>query len=231
LNRQDINLLTGSPGRSSPQPTARRLAAALLVLIVCGIASSLWQSWRASSFERAVITLNADIDGVIMDLEERSQFLAERDADPALVAELKRREREVEDKTRVLDLLSGESVGNTDGFSAHLEALGRRHPYGLWLDTIRIADGGRELMLAGRTLQARLVPEFLNDLQREPALAGTAFASFTMAGDDSAGEPMRFALATACAPSGAGDESQSAETCLSPVNNVDASLAAAEPLQ
>ena len=227
VKTQDINLLISAPSRSSPQPTARQVGIALLVLVVSGTAAGLWQEHERASLEESVQLLNADIDSVIVDLEERSQFLAERDADPALVAELKRREREADDKSRVLDLLSGESVGNTDGFSGHLEALGRRHPEGLWLEDIRIADGGRQLVLAGRTLQAGLVPRFLAELQAEPALAGTAFATFTLSGDARGNAPMRFALATGCAQKD-GAETQSQADCVPFENSVDASFAATE---
>jgi len=228
MKKQDINLLANAPGRSSPRPTARQFAIALVALIVSGVIAGLWQESRRVSLEQTVQVLNADIDGVMMDLEERSQFLTERNADPALVTELKRREREVDDKSRVLDLLSGESVGNTAGFSAHLAALGRRHPEGLWLETIRIADGGRQLMLAGRTLQANLVPRFLGELQVEPALAGTTFATFTLSGGDNAHEPMYFALATGCVQNNTDDEKQPPEACLPLETPLAASFAAAE---
>jgi Fimbrial assembly protein (PilN) len=197
---QDINLLTVSPGRTSRQPAARSLAMLLLALVVAGIGAGTWLEHRRAALEQSVTDLSDAIDQLVADLEERSNFLAERNADPALVAELKRREREADDKSRVLDLLSGESVGNTAGFSAHLTALGRRHPRGLWLENIRIAAGGRQLMLVGRTLHAALVPQYLSELQSEPALAGTAFATFTMAADDRTPTPLRFALATACEP-------------------------------
>lgn len=209
--KQDINLLASSPGRVAPRPTARQFGIALLVLIVSGVAAGAWQEHRRASFEQTVTMLNSDIDELITNLEERSIFLAERNADPTLVAELKRREREADDKSRVLDLLSGESVGNTDGFSAHLAALGRRHPSGLWLENIQIASGGRQLLLAGRTLQANLVPKFLSALQAEPALAGTAFATFTMSGDDAGYKPLRFALATGCGPIDAAGEATAGE--------------------
>jgi hypothetical protein len=227
LKTQDINLLISAPGRSSPQPTARQAGIALLVLVVTGSVAGLWQEHERTVLERSVQVLNADFDSAIMDLEERSQFLAERDADPALVAELKRRERETDDKSRVLDLLSGESVGNTEGFSGHLEALGRRHPQGLWLEDIRIANGGRQLMLAGRTLQADLVPRFLAELRAEPAFAGTAFATFTLSGDARGTAPMRFALATGCAQKDAADP-QSPDDCVPVENPVEESFAATE---
>lgn len=203
---QDINLLTLPSGRGSRHPAAREVGIALLCVIVIGIGGGLWYDHRDRMLEQTTRDLSAEIDDLVMNLEERSYFLAERNADPLLVAELKRREREVDDKSRVLDLLSGESVGNTDGFSAHLAALGRRHPQGLWLERIRIRDGGRDILLRGLTLDADLIPRFLAELREESVFAGTAFASFALAAGNERGAPLQFALATGCATGEAGDD-------------------------
>jgi hypothetical protein len=203
---QDINLLTLPTGSRSRHPAAREVGIALLCVIAIGIGGGLWYDHRDSTLARATRDLNAEIDDLVMNLEERSYFLAERDADPVLLAELKRAEREADDKSRVLDLLRGESVGNTDGFSEHLAALGRRHPQGLWLERIRIGDGGRDVLLRGLALDADLIPRFLTGLREEPVLAGTAFATFALAADDARRGPLQFALATGCETGEAGDD-------------------------
>lgn len=197
--KQDINLLLTPAGSTSRQPTARQAAIALLLVLAVGFAGGAWYDHQSNSLEQRATTLNSNIDDLVFNLEERSHFLAQRNADPSLVAELQRRQREADDKSRVLDLLSGESVGNTDGFSGHLAALGRRHPEGLWLDRIRISDGGRQLMLRGLALDAGLIPKFLEDLQREPILSGTSFSTFALSSDEEQAGPLRFALATGCA--------------------------------
>lgn len=202
---QDINLLTVPAGRRSRRPAAREVGIALLCVIAVGIGGGLVYDHRAQTLERTTRDLNAAIDDLVMNLEERSLFLAERNADPALLAELQRREGEADDKSRVLDLLRGESVGNTDGFSGHLAALGRRHPEGLWLEHIRIGDGGRDVLLRGLTLDADLVPRFLGNLRQEPVLAGTAFATFALVADEAHAGPLQFALATGCGTGAEGD--------------------------
>lgn len=218
--KQEINLLLMPSGRSSRNPSARQSCVALVLAFAVGISGGFWHDFRTSSLESTVNTLNSDIDELVFSLEERSYFLAERNADPALVDELKRRQREADDKSRVLDLLSGESVGNTDGFSEHLAALGRRHPQGLWLDRIRIGDGGRQLLLRGLTTDAGLVPRFLSDLQLEPALAGTSFSSFALSTDRAVAGPLRFALATGCAFDELADAAADADLSCLPVAEV-----------
>lgn len=197
---QDINLLATASGRSSPLPSAMQVGIVLLLTLAIGIAAGFWLEFRHDESERSKRALNAGIDDLIVNLEERSYFLAERDVNPSVLSELKRLEGEAEDKSRVLSLLSGQSVGNTEGFSEYLAALGRRHPEGLWLDRIRIGDGGQHLTLRGLTLNAELLPQFVRALQDEPVLAGTGFATFTLAGDDAGRDPMRFILSTGCDP-------------------------------
>lgn len=56
-----------------------------------------------------------------------------------------------------------------------MEALGRRHPDGLWLTGVEVAEGGRHLELRGRALSAELVPAYIEALAGEPATKGLSF--------------------------------------------------------
>lgn len=191
--KQDVNLLGAATSGSSELPGALHAAALAALVLAAGIASSVWMDNRIATGQARLDDANRAIDELVFSLEERSQFLAQRNTNQALLDELKRLEREAGDKARVLDLLSGETLGNTDGFSEHLAALGRRHPQGLWLEDVRIGDGGREILLRGKALHAELIPRLIEGLQKETAFEGTAFQSFEMAG-----APVRFALATGC---------------------------------
>lgn len=195
---QDINLLMPTSGSGTRYPTARQSGIAVLCILGLGIVGGLWYDYENRVLQARARSLNTEIDDLVSSLEERSYFLAERNADPSLVAELKRREREADDKSTVLDLLSGESVGNTDGFSEQLAALGRRHPPGLWLERIQIEAGGREVLLRGLTLEADLVPRFLDNLRDEPVMAGMPFATLALSTGENERAPLKFALATAC---------------------------------
>jgi Fimbrial assembly protein (PilN) len=206
---QDINLLMTSSGARSRHPSARHLGIALLGLIVLCVGAGVWYDVRNDTLARRTGELNNRIDELITNLQERSQFLADRNADPALVAELQRREREAGDKSRVMNLLSGKSVGNTTGFSDYLVAFGRRFPNGLWLNHIEIGDGGSQVLLSGRTLDAQLVPRFLTELRHEPVMAGTPFQILSMSEDEKGTGPLQFTLASAC-----GEGEDAAQACV-----------------
>jgi len=204
--RQEINLLGTPRRRSHDQPTALQATVFLGVVLALGLGSGLWLNLRANGAEKRITAATAAIDDLILSLQERSQFLAQRNADSMLVTRLQELERETTDKGRVLDTLDGKTLGNATGFSAQLAALGRRHPDGLWLRQVQIGDGGRQVSLRGRAVAADLVPRFIDALQTEPAFQGTAFAHLAMTRPQNGAGPVSFSLATSCGEPGADGE-------------------------
>lgn len=88
-----------------------------------------------------------------------------------LLADLKQRQQ-------ALDVLRSGAAGDTGGFAHRLEALAHRHIDGLWLDHIVLVGGAGVASLSGRTLNADLVPVYLQALTAESALSGTRFEAF-----------------------------------------------------
>jgi len=58
------------------------------------------------------------------------------------------------------------------GYSEYLRAFARQTVQGLWLTSIQIADGGAQLTMGGRALQADLVPVLIGRLKQESVLRG-----------------------------------------------------------
>jgi Tfp pilus assembly protein PilN len=195
---QDFNLL-GVPSHSAHgYPNAFQVACAAGVVLAIGLATAWWLNYRAGAAEQQIAAANTAIEDLVLNLQERSQFLAQRNADPALVSRLQQLERESTDKGKLLDNLAGKTLGNTAGFSAQLAALGRRHPDGLWLQQIRIGDGGRQVTIRGRARDAALVPQFIGALQAEPAFSGVSFERFEMKNPSQPAGALSFALESGC---------------------------------
>jgi hypothetical protein len=206
----EFNLIGTAPRAARRRPATSHLAIAAGATLVLGLAAAIWLGSRANAAEGRIEAANLAIEDLMLNLQERSQFLAQRNADPELVAKLQLLERESTDKGRVLDLLAGKALGNTAGFSDQLAAFGRRNPDGLWLRRVSITDGGREIAIRGGALEAALVPRFIDALQEEPAFRGTSFQHFEL--ENSPGGAVNFSLATAC---GGADEA-AAEDCREP---------------
>jgi hypothetical protein len=58
------------------------------------------------------------------------------------------------------------------GYSEYLRAFARQTVQGLWLTSIQIAEGGGQLTMSGRALQADLVPVLIGRLKQESVLRG-----------------------------------------------------------
>jgi len=117
-------------------------------------------------------------------------------ANPGLQEEVERRSSEREVKSELLRLLSSQSLGNAGGLSPYLAALARRRVNGLWLTEIRLTRGGRELRLAGSTLEPDLVPRLIEHLREEEPFAGTRFRQFRMERAPDDAERVDFSLDT-----------------------------------
>jgi Tfp pilus assembly protein PilN len=89
--------------------------------------------------------------------------------------ELERLSATVIRQQKLVDVLRKRSVSSTEGFSANLAALARRHVAGLWLTKISINGASGAIELAGRAVGPALVPEYLQSLSEEPALSGQRF--------------------------------------------------------
>ena len=105
-----------------------------------------------------------------------------------LESELRRLTATLLDQQRLIDVLKEQPLGGTEGFSAPLSALARQRTPELWLTQLAINGGTGAIELAGRSLRADLVPEYMQRLGTEGALAGQRFDRFEIARDEATAE-------------------------------------------
>lgn len=63
-------------------------------------------------------------------------------------------------------------LAGSAGYSEYLRAFARQTVQGLWLTSLQIAEGGGQLTMSGRALQADLVPVLIGRLKQESVLRG-----------------------------------------------------------
>lgn len=172
------------------------------LLQVCGAAlgialllygHGLWRNARAGDRLDAIRSDRTAASSRFVALAER---YPPKQVDAQLEAALQRLTAEREAKTRLLALLSNQSLGNTSGFSEHVAGLARQRVEGLWLRGVRIGRGGREMALEGSALHPELVPRFLDDLGEEDAFAGRDFRSLRIERPENDPDHVDFALST-----------------------------------
>lgn len=121
-------------------------------------------------------------------------------------AELARLGATLEGQRRLVDLLREQPLGRAEGFSEYLAALGRQHTPQLWLTSFAVNGGTGAIELAGRSVSAELVPEYLQRLARESALVGQRFDRLEIERDADTGETVFHATSKAARAVAAGDE-------------------------
>jgi MSHA biogenesis protein MshI len=175
VTAQVVNLF--QPGLRAPAPalSARLIVrafagVALVLLVIYGIART-----RAGSERETIVTLEAQRTQTTQRLEELEKQVATRAPDAALAAEVKALTADTEQRRVLVRAVEQRALGTTQGFSPQLAGLARRRVPGVWLGRIRIDRGGDGLALSGHALEAKLVPEWLQELREEPGFSGRAF--------------------------------------------------------
>jgi len=136
--------------------------------------------WQDAKLGRDVIALQAQQDAMLKRIEDFSTRFPIKQKNPDLERQLTSLAADRSGKARALDVLSGGVFGNTNGFSGYLESLARQHVEGVWLTGVTISDGGEHLGLTGSTLDAQLVPRYLQQLSAEVSYKGREFKTFQM---------------------------------------------------
>ena len=156
------------------------VAAALLAIYAYG-----WV--KVGSLEVEVVQLERREVALMTQLTRMDPALgANRRAE--LEAELKRLNATLESQQRLIEELRKQPLGRAQGFSGYLAALGRQRTPELWLTALAINGGTEAIELEGRTLRPELVPEYMQRLGREAALAAQRFDRFEIERDAENGQ-------------------------------------------
>jgi hypothetical protein len=177
--RQQINLYQQSAAarvRQVMSASTVMVGGAVIVLALAAISG--FGMWKVAELEKGVELLRqqheqrqallaATVEGVVQTPEE-------------IEAENKTLRAELQARERALELLNAGAAGKPAGFSTRLEALARRHVQGVWLDRLVLGSDVAKMTLSGATLDADLVPRYLQNLSADPALNGTRFDEFVI---------------------------------------------------
>ena len=104
---------------------------------------------------------------------------AAQKGNPGLDTEVQRLEMELKSARDSMSVLEGGAMGNRSGFANYLQAFSRQALDGLWLTGFTVGGAG-EVAIQGRVISADLLPEYIQKMNKEPALKGRAFSALEM---------------------------------------------------
>ena len=178
--RQQINLY--QPIFTEPsKPLSASTVAILLGVVVIGLAAySINSGMQVAKLSKQVDAQREIQTKMEAQLAEATAAITARSNPAAAEARVKQLTASLDERTRALELLKSGAAGQTTGFAARFAALARRHVDGLWIDRLTISGTNGSMSLAGATLNADIVPEYLRNLAQEPVMAGTRFDDFSI---------------------------------------------------
>lgn len=110
---------------------------------------------------------------------DRLKGEAAQTGNAGLAAEVGRLELELKSARDAMNVLEGGAMGNRSGFANYLQAFSRQALDGLWLTGFTVGGAG-EVAIQGRVISADLLPEYIQKMNKEPALQGRAFSALEM---------------------------------------------------
>ena len=195
---QQINLYQPIFRKQRQIFSAVAMARALAIVTVALLAIYGYGVMRVRGLESEVVQLEGRERALTTQLARIDPSLGRGRRDD-VAGELERLNATLIDQQRLIEVLREQPLGDTAGFAPYLAALGRQRTPMLWLTAIAVNGGTGAIELAGRSLDAKLVPEYMQRLSGEPALAGQRFDRFEITHDDETGETVFRATSRAAA--------------------------------
>jgi hypothetical protein len=110
---------------------------------------------------------------------DRIKGEAAQKGNTGLAVEVQRLEMELKSARDAMGVLEGGALGNRSGFANYLQAFSRQALDGLWLTGFTVGGAG-EVAIQGRVVSPDLLPEYIQKMNREPALQGREFSALEM---------------------------------------------------
>lgn len=175
MSLQQVNLYQEELRKQKLNFSAAQLSQLSVVIFVVLSLVSGFKFWQLQQRQSFLAEQQQKQKLAMAEMQTLQQELSLRQKDLVLNKHLADKTKELENKQKVLTILSQDQFGNTNGFIEHVSGLARQRVEGLWLTQLRIAEGGTDVSMFGTTTSPSLLPKYLQRLSAEKAFQGTQF--------------------------------------------------------
>jgi len=169
--------------------TLLQIAAAVLLLLLTIFGHA---RWTLAGMNRTAQTLEQQVEKLTGQLAALEASTRTPDT-AALDSEITRLHSNIEQRNNLLVQFDQLVTQHENGFATRFEALASEHVPGLWLEGVMI-DRDNHVELRGIALDAKLVPLFLQQLERRRDLSAKPFETVSVTRMDSNAPQMQFVL-------------------------------------
>ena len=134
--------------------------------------------WKKSALEAEVAALKQQNELTLQTVEKLEATVKKLTDSKIEEQKLKHLKRVYASKQQALNELSTMVRGNSTGVSEYFSALARKDVEAIWFKDINVYSGGKQIILQGRTTDARSIPQFVSSLNEEKVFEGVNFKLF-----------------------------------------------------
>ncbi len=150
---------------------------AVLLLMLLGHAG-----WTLTRMNATADNLQEQYDHLQQQVNTLDETLRTPDTQ-ALDSEIEQLQSSIEERNLLLARFGNLVIEQQGGFYEHFRTLAELNVPGLWLEGVSL-DGNANVEIRGSTLEARLVPLYLQQLEDQKGLSSTAFETVQLARPD-----------------------------------------------
>jgi hypothetical protein len=178
--RQQINLYQPALGQTRQALSATTFAIGLVIVLTGLIAFTIHAQIGVNRLNAQVELLRAQSSqqqDVLTQLSETAPDNTKRNESQKRIAKLT---ADLKARQRAVEVLRDGGAGQAIGFAPRMEALARKHTEGVWLEHMQLSGVSGAMTLSGVAMNPSSVPQYLQTLSSEQALAGTLFDEFVI---------------------------------------------------
>ena len=178
--RQQVNLHQPIFRRERKTLSAITVATTLGVVAVALTTFSLYTARDVGRLQAEVAQLTEQQQKQQAQLAKVGETLSRQARRADVEARVKALTATLSERTQALQVLQSGAAGQTSGFASRMEALARRHVYGLWIEGLAMSGTRSTMSISGGSVDADIVPAYLRSLSSETVLSGTRFDDFVI---------------------------------------------------
>lgn len=178
--RQQVNLYQPIFRRERETLSAITVAMTLGVVAVALTTFSLYTARDVERLRTEVAQLTEQQQKQQAQLAKVGETLSRQTRRADVEARVKALTATLSERTQALQVLQSGAAGQTSGFASRMEALARRHVYGLWIEGLAMSGTRSTMSISGGSVDADIVPAYLRSLSSETVLSGTRFDDFVI---------------------------------------------------
>ena len=169
--------------------TLMQILGAVLVLLLAIFGHA---NWTLAGMQTSLEALQNQYDHMQAEVTVLEAALDTPDTDP-LNTEIDDLRARIEQRNSLLEQFELLTVRHINGFSSQFRMLAEQNISGLWLNGVSLDREG-QMEIRGTALDEKLVPRYLQQLQKLPGLSRTPFETVSMARDEADKPYIQFVL-------------------------------------